>query len=114
MVAQNPSKQGTDRALRAYQEASLYTAWPKVGSETEWEVGKLQGGQVYTVDPVTAICSCPDHQHRGAHCKHLHLVSFYQHEEDEREAHRAQAAAAAAEKAERKAQALRDREALWG
>ena len=35
-----------------------------------------EGGSEYAVDAREGRCTCPDHQHRGARCKHLRRVAF--------------------------------------
>lgn len=35
-----------------------------------------ESGTEYVVNVATPECSCPDHQHRGARCKHLRRVAY--------------------------------------
>lgn len=35
-----------------------------------------ESGSEYAVDAREGRCTCPDHQHRGARCKHLRRVAF--------------------------------------
>lgn len=35
-----------------------------------------QSGGEYLVDARGGACECPDHEHRGARCKHLRRVAF--------------------------------------
>ena len=44
------------------------------GGEMYTVVG--QNGGTYTVDGRRGRCTCPDHEHRGARCKHLRRVAL--------------------------------------
>lgn len=35
-----------------------------------------ESGSEYHVDVLVGTCDCPDHEHRGAHCKHLRAAEF--------------------------------------
>jgi hypothetical protein len=68
----------TDRALRAYREASSYVCERSDRNPRVWRVENIRTGKTYAVDTVAGVCTCPDYQERGRHsgtaCKHLHLV----------------------------------------
>lgn len=101
----------TDRALRAYEQASEYLVLPLNPGANDWDVSKISTGTSYRVDLDRATCTCPDHVRRGIACKHLHLARFHAAADAQVPEPIAEALAAAQE-ATRRAQVLADR-ALW-
>jgi len=59
----------TERAL-----CEAMTVLPE-GGDVYTVVGQNGGGE-YRVDTRESRCTCPDHKHRGAECKHLRRVAF--------------------------------------
>lgn len=55
----------------AYEEMAV----EQVGDD--WFDVTKPDGTTYEVDLREGRCTCPDHQHRRAHCKHLRRVEFF-------------------------------------
>ena len=62
-----------ERTARALTE---YMAVLPEGDGTDIYTVVGQNGGTYTVDGRRGRCTCPDHEHRGARCKHLRRVAF--------------------------------------
>ena len=62
-----------ERTARALTE---YMAVLSEGDGTEMFTIVGQNGGTYTVDGRRGRCTCPDHEHRGARCKHLRRAAF--------------------------------------
>jgi hypothetical protein len=65
-----PDRELTDRSLRARTEPMSVTAF----GTNLYEVATDSGS--YLVDVGAGRCTCPDHQFRGARCKHLRRVAI--------------------------------------
>jgi hypothetical protein len=66
-----------DRDVRALTE---YMTVLDEGGDVYTVVGENGGGE-YQVDSRKGRCTCPDHQHRAARCKHIRRVAFATGEE---------------------------------
>jgi hypothetical protein len=66
-----------DRDVRALTE--YMTVIPD-GGDVFTVIGQNGGGE-YRVDARKGRCTCPDHQHRSARCKHIRRVAFATGEE---------------------------------
>jgi len=66
-----------DRDVRALSE---YMTVLGEGGDVFTVVGENGGGE-YKVDSRKGRCTCPDHQHRAARCKHIRRVAFATGEE---------------------------------
>jgi len=66
-----------DRDVRAITEYMTVLA---EGGDIYTVVGENGGGE-YQVDSRKGRCTCPDHQHRAARCKHIRRVAFATGEE---------------------------------
>jgi hypothetical protein len=64
------------RAERAMTEDMDVTAEIENGAATGLYEVESESGSQYTVDAEEGRCSCPDHQHRNAQCKHLRRVAL--------------------------------------
>lgn len=62
------------RALEQY--LSVLEDLDPVGDEDGLFLVVSQSGKEYIVDVERGSCECPDHEHRGVHCKHLRRAEF--------------------------------------
>lgn len=64
------------REDRAQAEGMVVQAIVENGVATGLYEVESESGSQYTVDAEEGRCSCPDHQHRNAQCKHLRRVAL--------------------------------------
>lgn len=48
------------------------------GRNGRYYVESQSGNGTYTVDVYARTCDCPDHQHRGAYCKHIQAAELHE------------------------------------
>ena len=68
-------KQSQNRERKAREivaEGGVYTD----GREGRYYVASQNGAGAYTVDAYAGTCECPDHEYRGAYCKHLRAAEI--------------------------------------
>lgn len=67
---------GVDVEERTARALTEYMAVLPEGDGTEMFTVVGQNGGTYTIDARRGRCTCPDHEHRGARCKHLRRVAL--------------------------------------